>query len=123
MMSPIPSNFSTTGKKHPFLHQWRKICRGKRMNWTQIIGLAAGILTASSLIPQVIKTFKAKSAEDVSILMLLVLQAGIILWIVYGIKREDMPIILTNSFSLLVNITMVVLGIKYKKAPGKGGVQ
>jgi MtN3 and saliva related transmembrane protein len=87
------------------------------MNWTQIIGLAAGVLTASSLIPQVVKTLKEKKAENISLLMLFVLQAGIILWIVYGLKREDMPIILTNSFSLLVNIVMVVLGIKYKKKP------
>ncbi|HEY0355850.1 MAG TPA: SemiSWEET transporter, partial [Flavisolibacter sp.] len=73
------------------------------MNWTQLIGLAAGILTASSLLPQVVKTLKEKKADDVSLLMLLVLQAGLVLWIVYGFKREDIPIIATNSFSLLVN--------------------
>src|SRR5215212_11551065 len=84
------------------------------MNWTQIIGLAAGILTASSLIPQVVKTLKEKKAEDVSLLMLFVLQSGLILWIVYGLKKNDLPIIATNCFSLLVNITMVVLRIKYK---------
>ena len=79
--------------------------------------MAAGVLTASSLIPQVVKTLKEKRAEDVSLLMLFVLQAGIILWIVYVIKRDDMPIILTNSVSLLVNIVMVVLGFRYKKKP------
>lgn len=85
------------------------------MNWTQLIGLAAGILTATSLLPQVIKTFKEKKAEDVSLLMLLVLLGGLILWIVYGVKKNDLPIIATNCFSLLVNITMVVLRIKYKR--------
>lgn len=90
------------------------------MDGIQILGLAAGVLTASSLIPQVIKTIKNKKADDISITMLLVLQAGIILWVIYGVKREDFPIIATNSFSLLVNITMVVLGLKYKKAPRKG---
>jgi MtN3 and saliva related transmembrane protein len=85
------------------------------MNWTQAIGLAAGILTASSLIPQVIKTLKQKRADEVSIKMLLVLEAGIILWIVYGFKRDDFPIIVTNMFSLAVNITMVVLRVKYGK--------
>lgn len=84
------------------------------MDWTQIIGLSAGVLTACSLLPQVVKTLKEKQAEDVSLLMLIVLQAGLILWIVYGIKRNDLPIIATNSFSLLVNIVMVVLRIKYK---------
>jgi len=81
---------------------------------TQVIGLAAGVLTASSLIPQVVKTLKEKKAEHVSLKMLLVLMSGIILWIFYGIRRNDMPIIATNSFSLLVNITMVILRIRYK---------
>lgn len=85
------------------------------MDWTQVIGLAAGMCTATSLIPQVVKTIKKKTVEDVSILMLLVLGAGICLWIIYGIKRNDLPIIATNSFSLLVNIVMVILRIKYKK--------
>lgn len=85
------------------------------MNWTQVIGLAAGVCTATSLLPQVAKTIKEKKAEDVSLGMLLVLATGILLWIVYGIKKNDLPIIATNSFSLLVNIVMVVVGIKYKK--------
>ncbi|HEU0109827.1 MAG TPA: SemiSWEET transporter [Flavisolibacter sp.] len=85
------------------------------MNWTQIIGLAAGVLTASSLIPQVVKTIKEKKADDVSLVMLLILMTGIGLWIVYGIKRDDLPIIATNSFSLLVNVTMIVLRIKYHR--------
>ena len=85
------------------------------MQLTQIIGLAAGILTASSLIPQVIKTFKEKKAEEVSLIMLFVLQAGLVLWIVYGFKKDDLPIIVTNCFSLFVNILMVVLRIRYRK--------
>ncbi|HEY6955579.1 MAG TPA: SemiSWEET transporter [Flavisolibacter sp.] len=85
------------------------------MNWTQVIGLAAGVCTATSLLPQVVKTIKEKKAEDVSLGMLIVLATGIILWIVYGVKKNDLPIIATNSFSLLVNIVMVVVGIKYKR--------
>lgn len=85
------------------------------MDLTQLTGMAAGILTASSLIPQVIKTIREKKAEDVSLGMLFVLQAGIVLWIVYGVMRDDLPLIVTNSFSLLVNIVMVILGFKYKK--------
>jgi len=84
------------------------------MSWTQVIGLAAGVLTACSLLPQVVKTLKEKKAEDVSLIMLFVLQAGLVLWILYGVKRNDLPIIATNSFSLLVNIVMVILRIKYK---------
>jgi MtN3 and saliva related transmembrane protein len=92
-----------------------KDLQSSSMNWTQIIGLAAGVLTASSLIPQVVKTWKEKKAEDVSLLMLVILLTGIVLWIVYGIKREDLPIIATNSVSFLVNSIMIVLRIKFRK--------
>jgi MtN3 and saliva related transmembrane protein len=83
------------------------------MNSTQLIGIVAGILTASSLLPQVVKTIKEKKADEVSLAMLFTLQAGVILWIVYGFKRDDLPIIATNIFSLAVNITMVILRIRY----------
>jgi MtN3 and saliva related transmembrane protein len=85
------------------------------MDWTQVIGLAAGICTATSMLPQVLKTIREKKAEDVSLWMLVVLMAGIILWIVYGFKKNDIPIIATNLFSLSVNITMTILRIRYHR--------
>ena len=86
------------------------------MNTTQWIGIAAGVLTASSLLPQLIKTIKEKKAEEISIGMLLILMAGIGLWIFYGIKRDDLPIMVTNAFSLLLNISMLFLRIKYNRS-------
>jgi MtN3 and saliva related transmembrane protein len=83
------------------------------MDTTQIVGIVAGILTASSLLPQVIKTLKEKKAAEVSKGMLLTLMGGVALWIVYGFMRDDMPIIVTNCFSLSVNFLMMFLRIKY----------
>lgn len=65
------------------------------------------------MIPQLLKILKEKKAEDISITMLIVLLSGLCLWIAYGIMRDDLPIIATNSFSVLINITIVVLRIKY----------
>ena len=80
-----------------------------------IVGIAAGIFTATSMLPQVIKTLKEKEAEDVSPVMLIVLITGISLWVFYGILRSDIPIIATNGFSLTVNLFMLYLRWKYKK--------
>ena len=85
------------------------------MGITQIVGLFAGICTASSLLPQLIKTVKEKKADDISKLMLLVLMTGVATWIVYGFMRVDLPIIITNSFSFLLNIVMMVLRFKYSR--------
>ena len=82
---------------------------------TQTIGIIAGILTATSLLPQIIKILKEKKAEDVSIGMLLVLMCGVGLWIYYGVLRDDVPIIATNCFSLLLNITTLIFRLKYSR--------
>ena len=84
------------------------------MNTTQWIGIIAGVLTASSMLPQLIKVIKKKEAEDISITMLVVLMSGISMWIVHGIFREDWPIIVTNSFSLLINIVLTFFRVKYR---------
>ena len=83
------------------------------MNMIQIIGIAAGVLTSVSMIPQLIKIIQKKDAKDVSVIMLLVLLAGLALWAIYGFMRQDLPIIVTNSFSFALNIVVLVYRIKY----------
>lgn len=79
----------------------------------QIIGIGAGILTAASMLPQLIKTFKEKKAEDLSMVMILVLMTGIGCWIWYGILRSDLPIIFTNCFSFTLNSILLFFRFKY----------
>jgi MtN3 and saliva related transmembrane protein len=83
----------------------------------QTIGLTAGVLTASSLFPQLIKIIREKKADDISIPMLLILMTGLSLWIYYGTIISDLPLILTNSFSLCFNLLIIFFKFKYKKAP------
>jgi MtN3 and saliva related transmembrane protein len=81
----------------------------------QIVGITAGVLTSSALVPQLIKMVKNKETEDVSAIMLIVLISGITLWIVYGMMKSDLPIIVTNSFSFLINGLMIFFRFKYAK--------
>jgi MtN3 and saliva related transmembrane protein len=84
-------------------------------NQTEIVGLAAGICTSTSLLPQLVKLIKHKKADDISIFYLVILFVGLGLWIWYGILREDIPILVTNGFSLVINGIIIVLGVKYKR--------
>jgi MtN3 and saliva related transmembrane protein len=81
--------------------------------------MVAGILTAASLLPQLIKMLKEKKYEAVSPWMLLILLIGLALWIVYGFLKNDIPIIATNCFSFLVNLVMVILRFNYKRKTNK----
>ena len=78
------------------------------------IGLFAGICTAISLLPQLIKIIRDKKANAISYGMIGILMLGLITWIVYGIVRKDYPIILTNCLSLTLNILIFIFTVKYK---------
>ena len=79
------------------------------------IGIAAGVLTGTSLLPQLIKIIREKKANGVSAGMLIVLLAGLLLWVWYGIMRDDWPLIVTNAFSLIANVIILVLMFIYRK--------
>lgn len=79
------------------------------------IGIAAGICTAIAMLPQLIKIIRTKEAEQISLAMILILLTGLGLWIWYGFAQEDYPVIITNAFSALVNMLIIIFSIKYKK--------
>lgn len=84
------------------------------MGTETIVGVIASIFTGIALLPQLIKIIKEKKSEGVSFLMLSSMFVGISLWIVYGFMKNDYIIIISNCFSLIVNISIVVLSIKFK---------
>jgi MtN3 and saliva related transmembrane protein len=83
------------------------------MNTTQWIGIAAGVLTSVSMLPQLIKIIKEKKAGDVSVVMLVVLISWLALCAIYGFMRKDWPIIVTNLFSFLLNCVVLFFRIRY----------
>ncbi len=85
------------------------------MEWTDILGLVAGIFTTIAVVPQIKKAWSTKKVEDVSPVMFSILMVGVFLWVVYGITQKDMPIIATNGVSLALNGVMLYLMIKYRK--------
>ncbi|HEX6914461.1 MAG TPA: SemiSWEET transporter [Chitinophagaceae bacterium] len=86
------------------------------MMLTQVIGIAAGVLTGISMLPQLLKLIREKKADAISAVMLVVLIAGLSLWVCYGILRKDWPIIITNTFSWLVNVIMLILRQVYRRS-------
>lgn len=77
--------------------------------------MLAGILTTSGIIPQIYKAHRTKKTNDVSKGMLYTLISGVLLWTIYGIIKNDIPIIATNSLSFILNGYMLFL--LYKLEP------
>lgn len=78
------------------------------MTFETIIGTVAGILTSASMLPQLVKVIRTKETSDLSAVTIIVLLAGVSLWVYYGILKNELPLIVSNAFSVLVNLTLLV---------------
>lgn len=84
------------------------------MNLITILGLCAAILTTGAFLPQAIKTIRTKQTKDISLLMFVMIVAGNVVWALYGIARQDFPVVIANIIVLCFNIPILILKIKYK---------
>jgi MtN3 and saliva related transmembrane protein len=90
------------------------------MNATHI-GLVAGFLTSVAVIPQVVRTYRTRHARDISIWQPLLLDIGMILWLIYGIMLKDLPLILANAFSIFCNTLLIGMKIYFKEDDNRSG--
>jgi MtN3 and saliva related transmembrane protein len=83
------------------------------MDPAMLIGLAAGTLTTIAFLPQLTKTWKTKAAKDVSLGMLLTFCTGVVLWLIYGVFIDSLPVTLANFVTLILAGAVLVLKLKY----------
>ena len=86
------------------------------MEITPLLGYAAAFFTTVCNIPQAIKMIRTRETSAISAPAYIVLFAGLCLWIAYGIFKNDVPIIVANSFSAVICGTVLFLKFTSKKA-------
>lgn len=91
------------------------------MDEVRILGLAAAVLTTGANIPQTIKVIKTRSTKSLSSYTYIMLFTGMALWVIYGVIRKDIPIILANSVagSLCGVILFIKLLARYRSHRNK----
>jgi MtN3 and saliva related transmembrane protein len=83
-----------------------------------LLGFVAGTLTTAAFVPQVVKTWRTRSAHDVSLGMFAIFAAGVLLWLVYGVYIESLPIVIANSITLVLASAMIVFKLRFKRRGG-----
>ncbi len=83
------------------------------MGTTDAIGTLAGLLTTIAFVPQVLKTWRTRSARDFSLNMLILFTIGVGLWLLYGLLLRQLPIILPNIVTLV--LAAYILGVKLRE--------
>ncbi|MCB9054774.1 MAG: SemiSWEET transporter [Chitinophagales bacterium] len=83
------------------------------MSSADIMGYAAGALTAFTFLPQVVKTWREKAAKEVSLYMFIIAFVNEILWLTYGVMINNWVIMVTNIIMLFMSAIMILLKLKY----------
>src|SRR5437868_13769 len=84
------------------------------------IGAAATILAVVSLVPQVVRTWRSRSAADLSASWLMIALSSMILWIAYGALLSAWAIVVANGATLLLALALLAMKIKFTSGSLKG---
>lgn len=79
----------------------------------ETIGFIAGGLVATSLLPQVAKSWKTRSTKDIALSWTLINVSGQVLWIVYGIGIKSSALVVMSSITLIMTLSLIALKIKH----------
>jgi MtN3 and saliva related transmembrane protein len=82
------------------------------MNWISLIGLCAAVLTSTSFLPQALKTIRTKDTSSISLSVYILFTLGTLLWFIYGLASDNLPVWLANGFTLI--LASIILYFKIK---------
>ncbi len=89
------------------------------MDYIEILGLLAAFFTTAANIPQAIKVIKTRDVKSLSVLTYTMLFIGMVLWVVYGVIRSDIPIILANAVAGVLCGIILFMKLVYKDTPSQ----
>jgi MtN3 and saliva related transmembrane protein len=78
-----------------------------------VVGYAAGLLATIAFVPQVVKTFKERSARDISLGMYVLFCAGVSLWLLYGLLIGSWPVVVSNFVTLVLSGAVLAMKLRH----------
>jgi len=79
------------------------------------VGMMASIFTTLAALPQLVKIINEKKAENISMMWVIILIAGLCGWVFYGILKKDKIILISNSLAVIINLEIAFHAVKFKK--------
>jgi MtN3 and saliva related transmembrane protein len=83
--------------------------RGKNMSIIMYSGIIAFITSFIGLLPQIVKSFKTRSTQDLSMIMLINYLICSLAWIIYGSNTDSFFVVSSNAVGLIVSLLLILL--------------
>lgn len=81
-----------------------------------IVGVIATVTSVISLPPQLYRTYVTKSADDISLFMLINFLICSLSWIAYGFMTDTTSVWVTNIIMGIFSLMMIALKIRYSRS-------
>lgn len=81
------------------------------------LGFVASVFTSSSFVPQVWRTWKTRDVSGISLPSYAIITFGLVLWLLYGVLRGDVPIIVANTIMVVLTGAIATMKIIFGKSP------
>ena len=79
-----------------------------------ITGFSAAVLTTASFLPQAVKTIRTKNTGGISLFMYSLFALGTLLWLLFGLLSNNMPVTVANAITLIFAVIILVYKIRYR---------
>ena len=84
------------------------------MDSLDLLGLVATAFTTSSFVPQVWRTWKTRDVSGISLPTYVIITVGLALWLVYGVLKDDLPLIVANAMMVVLTGAITVMKLKFE---------
>jgi MtN3 and saliva related transmembrane protein len=88
------------------------------MNWIEWVGLLGAFLSSITFIPQVYKAWQTKSVGDLSLTMMLIVFTSTIVWLIYGVQLNLLPVIICNAIICALSLALIYFKFTFKRKAG-----
>lgn len=85
------------------------------MTWIEVAGHTGAFLSSITFIPQVYKAWQTKSVGDLSLAMILIVFTSTLVWLVYGVSLNLLPVIICNSIMAVLTLMLIYFKLTFKK--------
>ena len=82
------------------------------MTVVPLLGYAAATCTTVAFVPQVVRIWKTRQTRDISLGMFIVMTAGVLMWLIYGLFIHDIPLVAANGATFVLSLTILLLKLR-----------
>jgi MtN3 and saliva related transmembrane protein len=79
----------------------------------ELLGFVAAFCTTAAFVPQLVRVLRLRSARDVSLPTFVMFSVGVFLWLLYGFYIGSKPVIASNSVTLVLSVSILILKVRY----------